>query len=82
MVYIKMQYISHYQYYISSTQNKKRKVNTENIEQDNSLQPLINDLNTSNKKKKWLIIIQLVVLIVIIKNLTDINNLYIQPLYI
>ena len=47
-----MQYISHFQYNISSTQNKKRKVNTENIEQDNSLQPLINDVNTTNKKQK------------------------------
>ena len=52
MLYIKMQYISHYQYNISSTQNKKRTVNTENIKQDNSLQSLINNLNTSNKKQK------------------------------
>ena len=37
MLFIKMQYISHYQYNISSTKNKKRKVNTENIGQDNSL---------------------------------------------
>ena len=44
MLFIKMQYISHYQYNISSIQNKKRNLNAENIEQNNSLQPLINDL--------------------------------------